>query len=359
MPRPPNPRESQPIFQRDARFDFRLHPEQRWFEPQADPASEYWAFLRFFSDQQRCRDTLQASHSWTESDVKTLHAELAAYIEHAYQFFVAAQGMPTTTAPLGYYYSFLNLTKSLLLVRTRQTLGPRALHGLTYTFEAKRVRLQNEAVRVREGVFREWAKQCESRQPPEQLFISDLMLLCPSLADDVKSGLQRNPDLLLIEPEFVWSPDRCEAWVRLYVGAPNARKCRVTSRDIVAACRSRMPARHVATPADTRYDESGRRLLFESTSAIPSGYFDAAAKSRLIQQARDLRIIRHHADCYLPLDRRAAVSPMSATSAIMFYLGSLVRYQPEYVDQPLPRHDQSQCAGVSPNHSTPESLYSE
>ena len=79
-----------------------------------------------------------------------------------------------------------------------------------------------------------------------------------------------------------------------------------------------------------KFGSGGRESAF---SLISSGYFDAAAKSRLVQQARDLRIIRHHADCYLPLDRRAAVSPMSATYAIMFYLGSLVLYQPEYVER--------------------------
>jgi len=70
-------------------------------------------------------------------------AKASAYIEQAFDFFQAAQNPHTGSKPILYYYSFLNLAKTALLVHGVD-LPPKVTHGISDPKANNRERLRLE-----------------------------------------------------------------------------------------------------------------------------------------------------------------------------------------------------------------------
>ena len=70
------------------------------------------------------------------------------YWQQARQFFLAAQKLPLTSAPLTHYYCMLNATKTLLLVHNTSFSN---YHGVTGETIKKKISLSNEKIILKEG----------------------------------------------------------------------------------------------------------------------------------------------------------------------------------------------------------------
>ncbi|NQU75964.1 MAG: hypothetical protein HQ546_06615 [Planctomycetes bacterium] len=252
-----------------------------------------------------------------------------AFLEQAKDFFQAATAPQIGSKPLLYYYSFMNMAKAFLTVRTSFDLK-RCIHGLKDPQEniVKRMTITSQFVKVDDAggkpvkLYREFIRECGFKLPakPAPTKVVDLLEQIVGIHRITSHTLKRNRQFFPIK-DIVFEHDSKtkQAWIALCVergeidnSSSDVKKN--TSRFKEVESTDRDCRRYESEPLS--YSKSPRQVLIELVQNTrqdiwselrPGGYrfwFSSIPKAR----------------------RRAQ---LASGYEAMFYFGSVSRYRPE------------------------------
>lgn len=263
-------------------------------------------------------------------------ANIKLYIQQAGEFYSAAATAKATTAPLFYYYAFLNLAKARCEMHLPyfHTTHECYRHGISWRPDpTKTVNMLRETVSL--NTRRVWhclweaiqRVRCPARNP-ESLSVRALFAQCPEVSVEYEHTFGEESSYVdLTSNRVVVDPAARHCWFRLSVDSSALKEQRLSKP---AFCRliqfGPNPYRQVAPV------EGEGPISFESPAKKlikPMMLF-----STLEPELRTLNLITHlhggelkyavpiQTRCPFPLDQ------LIVLYTLMFWLGSLVRYDP-------------------------------
>jgi len=274
-------------------------------------------------------------------DRRRVAANLKLYIRHAAEFYQAASVAKPNTAPLIYYYSFLNLAKALCEL-TKPGLHEREecySHGLSWRPNPHKVAdLRTERVSI-SGKRGMWQALWESLVGPAypstsriEVPVRALFSYCPEIsAEYIKVFSFRLGCLDLESPSVMWDQKSRQAWLKFSIP------------------RWGFWSRKVFAPAVLAQISTSRSNYLEVKSKNKESRTFESATPKSVSSADDARIAlqddihamnvvtmltnRAKMSYFIPIQRYTSFPlPQALVSyTILFWLGSLVRYDPHSV----------------------------
>ena len=320
MPAPfPQPRIGKPVKNSPSGFP-QFFDQRRPRVLAADP----WAFLRHLAVRQLAK----------EHEPKAL-----AHIDQAFDFCEAAQNPQIGSKPLLYYYSFLNLVKVALLLR-KVSIPVRTYHGIfdPGSNRTARMRLEGQQVQI-EGHSTDHSKMLPEfvkildgdASKPRTVKIVELLSQIPSVNRTfVQVTEHRSIFLPLHKIQILGNHEG--VWSRFIVKG-NDRDVAQVLPDLKRRKRFKNYLYQVVSDSDeeTWFETKivhGRRRGIDN------------AIQHLAQELRTVGIYTILAPMgyrfYLAnLSPSSLLPQLAAAHALMFYLGSITRYQPDAFDKIL------------------------
>ena len=307
-----------------------------------DPETLIWSSIRHMSVSEVADYVLFHAHKIPSvSERQKIVNNLKLYLHQGFEFYDAAKTAKANTAPLFYYYSFLHLAKGLCEISNpRFHLSPECYaHGLTWSPSHDYVvRMETEAVKVstRRGVWHAlWeAIQQQACVVPRPLFprIEELFFLNPETSKELQSIYDRPPKLIgLVEPDLLFNDSRDRIWIRFSVLREEVKKYRLSRSAFLGLITSGTRYRQV---------ESQRKDLwtfeFEAPKAAP--FLPDRPPFELVEaEIKAMYLIASQIPSGLkysiPIQNRLPIKfpQILVLYTLIFWLGSLVRYDPHSV----------------------------
>lgn len=265
--------------------------------------------------------------------------ETLAFLEQGQDFYEAAQGR-LTTHPLLHYYAMLNVGKALLRLRDQDMKLETAHHGLQDR-SADAVQPDQVNVKIKgqssenPRVFGEVLNKLGYGFPQGgvEWRASDLMsqvVIGHRLWREATGEGERF--IPIDEIDFMHDTSKKQIWLRIRVAKETLRRHMIAQKRVLAEGGLKPRFRRVKDPVD-----NGLFLCFEQT--IPTTYSHRPTENvmEMVDRAKPVlwRIVsalpeRSYRRYYLYLSPPDAlrVPQMAAMWALLFYLGSVVRYRP-------------------------------
>ncbi len=303
-----------------------------------DPETVIWASIRHLCSRNVAEGVVAPTHGITRKrDREAVAWNLKLYIRQAAEFYEAAGAAKPNTAPLIYYYSFLNLAKALCELRQprfhQRTECYR--HGISWRPNPRKlVDPAREVVSITtRGVWHAlWEAAAERACPtanPTRLRIRDLFSYCPEVS--IENDRAFGGSLLLVDmeqPDLLFDRSAMEAWLRFSVKREEMKAFRLSARDLLAQI-------SVTGPRFAEVKSPARELrTFQSTAAKKFRRNEAPART-LRSDVVGLNVFTHlgyekKLRYCLPIQARlpVAMPQLMVNYTILFWLGSLVRYDP-------------------------------
>jgi len=263
------------------------------------------------------------------------------YIQHAFEFYEAAHEAKANTAPLFYYYSFLNLAKALCEIRYPKfhTKSECYKHGLSWRPSTKYlVDMEKESVSISaRGVWHIlWetleGKRCVVANPTE-MCIRELFSLCFGVSIEFERVYDKLTSLIdIVEPNFLIDESGKQIWLRFSVERDDLKKLKI----------SRPKLLNLITYNTSTYrqvqssDKNLWTFELEQPKPIPLKYKGPLFHNIQpeIQQLNLFANLHFEGLTYsIPIQKRLPItlSQLIVLYSLMFWLGSLVRYDPHSI----------------------------
>jgi hypothetical protein len=303
-----------------------------------DPEVVIWSAIRHLAARSVAIEIARRRHGVANrTDQREVAHNLQLYIQQAFEFYESASGAKSSTAPLLYYYSFLHLAKALCELR-RPGFHKQAecyKHGLVWK-PSPGVLVDPKSAWLSFNNRGVWHVLWESvmRVPiptpsVPKLTIKDLFSYCPEIAVEVKRSL--GTEVKLVELVDAWTmkdTTTLEAWVKLSVVDRQLVDLGWSVTDLIAQIANPRTAYIEVLP-----NKAGLRT-FESVVPKVLGQ-DESPEFGLGDDVLGLNIFAClwgggkvaytlPVQSWLPL----RVPQLVAYYTLLFWLGSIVRYDP-------------------------------
>lgn len=284
--------------------------------------SDLWALLDYIIKQ-----FVKYKNKDTKEFLLSLH-------EQAKYFYQAAESAPVKSQPLLYYYSFLNLAKVFLCITQRTSPDDEYMHGIetdvkgNTTIQTAEVKILTLYSSPRISVAYSLMSALGDALPfmsPTELQLKDCLASC--------IGIHRT---------FCETYDMPESFVRLL----NPRCVREgRTLEFIATlkkCDAAMMGALVAAGYDIQdrgdYFEYHQRIVMPGYNIRMQDWYDLS--SSLLSKGLRAYTDGNEYRMYLPLSPKVAISSTSVIYAIMFFLGSVTRYNPYFFDSLMDEKEQ-------------------
>ena len=308
-----------------------------------DPETIIWSSIRHLCSGGVAEYVAARVHGLKRArDLRAVARNLKIYVLQSYEFYEAAKAAKPNTAPLIYYYSFLNLAKAFCELRhpgfhERQECYR---HGVSWRPSPKYlVNLEREEVSLpTRGVWHVlWESLMRSActaPNPTRLRIKDLFLFCPEIGIEVDRAFGKDLQLLsLVAPDVIYDKSTREAWIRFSVNRIELKYYGLTAPALIGT---------VATPRsgyiEVRSTQAELRMFESATPAkvgrgetvLDAIYPDVTGMNVFCHLGRGNMI-----EYCIPLQRRfpLVLPQVMVLYTLLFWLGSLVRYDPHSVHE--------------------------
>jgi len=329
----PKPRKGDPVG-----FMLYARTSEEW--TLGTPERIIWSSIRHLCSREVAEEILTTVHDiQARKRRSTIARNIDLYIQQAHEFYEAGQLAKANTAPLFYYYSFLNLAKAL-----GETIYPRFhkrpesyRHGVSWRPNPKYlVDLHKENVSLTtRGVWHvTWERLMEQPCPapnPTQIRVRDLFALCPEIGVEYTRALLPGIRLVgLVEPNFMVDEDF--AWISFSVERDNLRAARLSGSKFLGLLNQGSGSyREVQS-------ENKHVLTIESKRAKRvRPRFKGSIFHLFREEMRELNVFAHllqgEMGYSLPIQASLPIRfpQLMVLYTLMFWLGSLVRYDPHSV----------------------------
>jgi hypothetical protein len=276
-----------------------------------------------------------------KQDRDAVARNLKLYVQQASELYEAGKAAKATTAPLIYYYSFLNLAKALCELRhPRFYEHPECYrHGVSWRANPKYVaKPESEVVSLTtRGVWHVlWESFARAKCPaanPTKLRIKELFSYCPEISVEIERAFGIGTQLLdLVNPDVVFDVTANEVWIKFSIERSDLRFYGISAPALI---------RQIQTSRSSYVEvRSANRELrtFESASAVRVGpkqdvltsiYGDVCGFNVFTNLGPNNKL-----SYAVPLQSRLPLSLPQAMVlyTLLFWLGSVVRYDPYSVD---------------------------
>lgn len=305
-----------------------------------DPEKIVWSSIRHLCSQRACEWYAWQIHKISNKATRSAVARnVKLYIQQASEFYEAATDAKPNTAPLFYYYSFLNLAKALCEVH-HPRLHKRAecyTHGLSWKpHPMKRVSFPEEKVSiVRRGVWHLlWEVFMQEPCPaanPTRLSVMALFSFCPETSAEFDSIFGRQRKRVHLDLDLMYDKKSREAWLRF-----SAKRYEIRETGLSAAALLAQMSTPRTTYVEVGATEKDVRTFESATAAKVRGR--ATPYSALLNDIRGLNLITNSGDDVkldysFPLQKGLPLRmpQLMVSYTLLFWLGSLVRYDPHSV----------------------------
>ena len=308
-----------------------------------NPETIVWASIRHLCSREVAEGIAAPLHGiTTKKDKRAIGRNLKLYIRHASEFYEAAGAAKANTAPLIYYYSFLNLAKALCELRSPEfhKRSECYKHGVSWRPDPQRVAdPAKETVSITtRGVWHVlWEALTQKPCPatnPTKLGIKKLFSYCPEVSVESDQTLGTALRMLDVEaPDVLWDTGSREVWLRLSFGRSELKAFRVSAPALIKQIRTPRSGYTEVKSKDRRF----RTFQSASPKKLARGELprfgiasDIAALNLFTHLGPDRTL-----EYYLPLQARLPfpLPQLMINYTILFWLGSLVRYDPHSVDR--------------------------
>jgi hypothetical protein len=123
-----------------------------------DTERELWSTLEYYSEVEEAGlELIQTKGLQPQEDPQKIYKDFQAFVRQAKSYYDSAKTLHYRSNSLLYYYSFLNLVKAYLLLRNPQRIMGRTTqavtHGLSYRPSTANTDFRLESIRVSPGIF--------------------------------------------------------------------------------------------------------------------------------------------------------------------------------------------------------------
>jgi hypothetical protein len=317
---------------------FSTYPEGSLQSTLGDPEDVIWSSIKHLCSRSAAEWYALHAHGVTGKGARAAVARnLKLYVQQASEFYNAAAGAKPNTAPLIYYYSFLNLAKALCELRNpRFHRRPECYtHGLSWRPDPKRtVDFPKERVTIRgRGVWHVLWESVMRRPCPTanqiQLPVKKLFSYCPEVSAEYLSLFGGPiPSVDIKEPTLLYDGTAREVWLRFSVDREELRNLGVTAPKLVAQMQTtRSGYMEVKSGSkETRtFESQTAKYLGRDESPAAALHSDILGLGLIVNFGRQ-RKLEYSFPLQSSLPLRLPQLVVSYT--ILFWMGSLVRYDP-------------------------------
>lgn len=322
-------------------LDFHVYPTVMDEGTLGDPEAIIWSSIRHLCSRGVAEDVAAPAHGITrQRDRRAVGRNLKLYIQQASEFYEAAHAAKANTAPLIYYYSFLNLAKALSELH-HPRFHERSecyKHGISWRPDPQNLAdpSKDTVTLTTKGVWQAlWESLMQrpcSAANPTKLRIKDLFSFCPEISVESAQTLGTQLKLLDMEaPKVVYDTKSSESWLRFSVYRFDLRLLSVSAPRLVA---------QISTARSTYIEVKSvdrQHRTFQSSIAKAVGRGETALGA-LQKDLLGLNVFTHMGRAsklqyFLPVQTRLPlhVPQLLVSYTILFWLGSLVRYDPHSV----------------------------
>lgn len=310
----------------------------------ADPADGIWSSINSLCAADLSEHLASNLYNVTsKKDLKKISKSIKVYIKQAYAFYQASKFATANTSPLMTYYSFLNLGKAaceFLSPGFHQT-GENYNHGAIWRPSRDfvvDVYKENVLIPEHRGMWHSiWEVSCsdvflgQGKKKSTPIPVKDLFMACPEISVEAVTVFGGGGYLIsLIAPCFLQSEDGKYRKIKFSVNPSELKLKRVSIAKLLKqiSCSG-------ATYRVSRRD--AENLIFESSQLsfvendIACEFYRHLRQLRVFAEATGSREIK-----YSLCDQSRFPFPLSQLTVsytILFWLGSLVRYDPHSVDE--------------------------
>jgi YaaC-like protein len=329
-----------------------VEPVKRAYSTLPDITEELFTMLRYVSEveEQTLRCIKQFHPAASDEELQKHRRKTQSFLKQAEGYFRVAQKLPYRSSALLFYYSFMNLAKALLEIRN---VPYNSHHGLTPHIDDSAADMQRQSVRrKRDGIFSAlYRLEFGEELPGQSISLKELLARVSEITFQFESAI------LYARQAFV----QCKARILVDGPAKESWALLALPGNIVATLPSGMKPSFEQTYEQVNLDKNNARLLldffadrhqgywyFQSRVTVPltpegavpmKPHFDALHAS--LGKCLDPRYIDDEWDftVVMPVSTQGATTiyfrEYMAVYLTMFYLGSLVRYRPDYLESLL------------------------
>ncbi len=198
-----------------------------------------WSTLNHLASAEVARDVASTIHKISPRNSLLAARSIGAHIEQASEFYNQAKSSSLTTAPLYYYYSFLNLSKVVIELHRPGLLSRTSNynHGLAVHHSSTPAAFANEKIVItkKQGIFHELLAAVNGFTPPAaniDLVLSELFQTVLDLGTEVSSVFNIKLALIRVFVDFYWDATTRKAWLTLDVPVDSANDATLTVSDL-------------------------------------------------------------------------------------------------------------------------------
>jgi len=325
-------------------FGFHLFSVDSYEGTLGDPEKIIWSSIKHMISLDVASRVLCFYHNITNQRLrKKVAANMKLYIQHAFEFYEAAHDAKANTAPLFYYYSFLNLAKALCEIRYPKfhTKPESYRHGLSWRPNTKYlVNMEVESVSVStRGVWHALWEAIEGERctvaNPAKLSVRELFGLCFGTSIEFTRAYNRLISLVdLVDPDILIDEPETQIWLRFSVNRYELRQLRISRHKLL----------NLITYKTSNYkqvqssDKDLWTFELEHTKQIPRKYKEPLfniVQPEIQKLNLFTRLDFEELTYAIPIQTRLPItlSQLMVLYTLTFWLGSLVRYDPHSLSE--------------------------
>lgn len=318
------------------KIDFHKHREYVEEDTLADFETVIWSWINHLSSPEIAEFVLRDNHNVNNKVRRKVQAEnISLYIKQAHSLYEAAKSTKFNTAPLLYYYSFLNLGKALCEVKYPNFHKNNASrkHGLSW--KPTNSSLGNEIRISTRGVWHciyEVLTDTNSSLPNGiPLNMKKLFSYCGEITSEYESAIGRNDVLIeVVDPFFMTDGEKC--WITFSIYKEQLRIIKLSRRKFLSMVSSQDRFKEVKSYSDILYTfelKNAKDLKGENQRDMYK-LFCKELKELNLYTNIGLGNIEYHIPSQYNL--RFKIPQILAQYSILYWLSSLVRYDPHEIE---------------------------
>lgn len=305
-----------------------------------DPEKIIWSSIRQLSSTDRADQIIHDIHQVKNRKTRAAIARnIGTYIQQAEEFYNAAQQLKADTSPLLYYYAFLNLAKARCEIGNPRFHKRQENYNHGISWKPNRnfvVNIRKDTVRlISRGVWHTlWESitgvPCTARNPTK-VKVKDLLSYCQEVEVEYGSVFREEGNIFNITDPYLLLDEKSKhCWIRFCLNKEQLKERKANPEVLIKKLSF--------LPVEFNFVDTGNEDVYclELKNPVPFG--KVSWNENIRKTISKLNIFPYLEDRnvrYALADQREQpllMPPVMVYYSIIFWLGSLVRYDPHSVD---------------------------
>lgn len=330
------------------KIEFRIHINKIEEHSLGDIEKRIWSLIRHFISADTADSILKNNHGITNSRSRMAKIKnLKVYIQHAHELYEDAKQSKANTAPLFYYYSFLNLAKGLCEIKFTNFHERKESHRHGIYWESGNdpiINFNSEKLSFasRRGVWQcllDYLTDRVNHTPGgSNIKIKNLFSFSPELSSEYLSSFEVESRLIPLHNPSIWYDDN-NTWVSFSVPKDKLKSFNISKNkflDFISD--SDTGYEEIKSDLETFYKFQTKDDKVREYSRFGNDYLFEALKTDLINL--NLSAVLLNKSCLYLIaaqnNLQFKIPQILVIYSLIYWLSSLVRYNPhsmEYIQK--------------------------